>query len=307
MREVDPCSPIANAAPPGRRNIVLLQSGDLRKPVFCVHAADGDVVPYLQLARELGGAAQTYGITSLDLDLKTLPPVSVRELAEQYCDQVRQIQRRGPIQLVGWSSGGWIAFEIANALQRYGEAIGSVTLLDSAPPKPDPTFDLPPSVLALRLTTDEEQSAMLWWRFLCVCTFIDAEASGIPPGFWTLSDAARGRFVLEHARRQDLFKPRNALLPATDVGDILYMFNFVNLQFEAFHGYEASYFGGKLNLFLSLRCGLPEAQIRRRIDFVESFWRGRITGELKSHHIVGDHAASLSPPAVQDVAKVILE
>jgi thioesterase domain-containing protein len=136
MYEANQSSPIAAMLPPGRRNVVLLQSGDLRKPAFFVHASDGDVVSYLQLARELRGAAQTYGITAIDLDLKTLLPGSVQEIAEYYSEQVCQIVRHGPIRLVGWSSGAWIAFEMANALQRRGEAVSSVTVLDAPPPDP---------------------------------------------------------------------------------------------------------------------------------------------------------------------------
>jgi thioesterase domain-containing protein len=93
---------------------------------------------------------------------------SVHDIAEYYSEQVRQIPRHGPIRLVGWSSGAWIAFEMANVLQRCGEVAGSVTVLDAPPPAPnDLTLELPQNVRALGLTSDAETSAVSWWRFLC--------------------------------------------------------------------------------------------------------------------------------------------
>jgi pimeloyl-ACP methyl ester carboxylesterase len=300
---------IAATSLPNRRNVVLLQSGDMRKPTFCVHASDGDVVSYLQLARELHGAAQTYGITALDLDLKTVLPGSVHDIAEYYSEQVRLIPRHGPIRLVGWSSGAWIAFEMANTLQRHGEVIDSLTVLDAPPPDPNElTFDLPKNVLALGLTSDTETSASCWWRFLCTYTSVERDASGIPANFWRLSDDAKCSFLFEHVLHGDMFKAFNTLLAATDAGDIMYMFNILNSQYEAFRRYEGSSFGGRINLFVSLRAGATEPQIAHRLNLLESYWSGRTSvGELRSYPIVGDHSAPLYPPVVQEVAKVILE
>lgn len=292
----------------GRRNIVLLQSGDALNPVFCVHASDGDVVSYLQLARELLGAAQTYGITALDLEMRTPLPRSVPEMAEYYADQVQRIPRRGPICLVGWSSGAWIAFEVANALVRRGEAVRSVTVLDSPPPGPDElSFDLPQSVRALGLTGDAERSAVSWWRFLCTHTLVDRDAHSIPSTFWTMSDDAKCRTVFEQVRDGNTLRAFNTLLAATDARDMMYMLDILRMQYEAFSHYEGSSFGGRVNLFVALRAGIGEPQCQLRIDLLEDYWRSRSAGTFKSYHIVGDHSAPLYPPAVQDVARVILE
>ena len=56
---------------------------------------------------------------------------SIKQYAEQYIAAIREVQPRGPYHLLGWSIGGNIAHAMAVALQRNGEEIGSLVMLDS--------------------------------------------------------------------------------------------------------------------------------------------------------------------------------
>jgi thioesterase domain-containing protein len=52
-------------------------------------------------------------------------------MARDYADQIRKVQPAGPYHLFGWSLGGNIAFAIAEELERRGERIGLLVILDS--------------------------------------------------------------------------------------------------------------------------------------------------------------------------------
>jgi thioesterase domain-containing protein len=53
------------------------------------------------------------------------------EMAQDYADQLRTVQPAGPYHLFGWSLGGNIAFAVAEELERRGEQVGLLVILDS--------------------------------------------------------------------------------------------------------------------------------------------------------------------------------
>jgi thioesterase domain-containing protein len=52
-------------------------------------------------------------------------------MARDYTDQIRLAQPSGPYHLLGWSLGGNIAFAIAEELERRGQEIGLLVILDA--------------------------------------------------------------------------------------------------------------------------------------------------------------------------------
>ena len=56
---------------------------------------------------------------------------SIKEMAEHYINEIKKIQPKGPYFLVGHSLGGSIAFEMAIQLQKSGDKVGSIALLDT--------------------------------------------------------------------------------------------------------------------------------------------------------------------------------
>jgi amino acid adenylation domain-containing protein len=96
---------------------------------------------YRRLAQQLGPGMPVYGVFSqTEIDLLTWPAdvappvVSVETLALEYHALIRGIQPHGPYFLGGFSIGGPLAFEVAQRLQREGEDIGLIVLLDSKLP-----------------------------------------------------------------------------------------------------------------------------------------------------------------------------
>ncbi|MGC5413393.1 thioesterase domain-containing protein, partial [Streptomyces sp. DT225] len=56
-------------------------------------------------------------------------PESVRVLAELHARTVHELAEGAPLLLVGRSAGGWVAHEVAAALERMGETPIGVVLL----------------------------------------------------------------------------------------------------------------------------------------------------------------------------------
>ena len=60
------------------------------------------------------------------------PPLELS--ARRYMEEVRRIQREGPYQLIGYSFGGVIAYEMARQLLASGERVSFLGLLDTPAP-----------------------------------------------------------------------------------------------------------------------------------------------------------------------------
>jgi len=100
-------------------------------PLFLVHGVRGSVLECRLLVDALQTERPVIGLQAQCLDGEGLPPDRVEEIAAQYIRQIRVVQPAGPYALAGLSFGGLVALEIAQQLQRMGESIGVLCLLDT--------------------------------------------------------------------------------------------------------------------------------------------------------------------------------
>ncbi len=102
------------------------------RPCFFVHPAGGNVLCYRDLAERLD--RPFYGLQAAGLYGEQSPLQDIERMAELYAQAIRQVQPSGPYLLGGWSSGGIIAFAIAHLLERRGETVERVLMLDTPAP-----------------------------------------------------------------------------------------------------------------------------------------------------------------------------
>lgn len=114
--------------------LVLLKSGGRLPPLFCLHPIGGDVRCYLEMARHIGDDRPLYAVTARGLDEALAPHASLPEMMADYCSALRRLQPRGPYHLVGWSTGGIYAYELAHQLISAGDTIGLLAMLDTPLP-----------------------------------------------------------------------------------------------------------------------------------------------------------------------------
>lgn len=121
---------IERQASPEFSPLVLVKPGE-GVPVFFCHGIGGNVMELFSLGRKVDTDGPVYAIQAKGLDGRSEPNRSVREMAEYYLAAIREVQPKGPYLLGGYSSGGLVAFEMANLLAHAGERTALLMLLDT--------------------------------------------------------------------------------------------------------------------------------------------------------------------------------
>jgi len=144
--------------------LVAIQVQGAKPPLFCVHPVGGNVLCYVELAQSLGMAQPVYGLQAFGMETGQVPYTLVIEIAQFYLHALQTVQSQGPYQLVGWSFGGLVAFEIARQLQTQGESVSLLALLDTAvpalvkePPEPEDEAQLLVDLFREELSLSLEQ------------------------------------------------------------------------------------------------------------------------------------------------------
>ena len=101
------------------------------KNIFLIHDGLGEIEYYMELIKTSNDDFSYYGIKSTSLK-KTYPyDVTIEELSKKYLNSIKSVQSTGPYNIVGWSFGGLLAFEITRQLEVLGDNVGFLGLIDS--------------------------------------------------------------------------------------------------------------------------------------------------------------------------------
>ncbi|HZK34074.1 MAG TPA: amino acid adenylation domain-containing protein, partial [Bacillota bacterium] len=107
----------------------LHASEQAKRPIFCIHDITGELLSYAHLADSLGETYPVYGIRGQKKN--TAKELSLEDLVASYIDGIKAIQPTGPYSLVGYSSGGMLAFEMAKQLHQKGDRLSLLALVDT--------------------------------------------------------------------------------------------------------------------------------------------------------------------------------
>jgi amino acid adenylation domain-containing protein len=116
------------------KSLAAIQPAGSRPPFFCVHAHDGDVLFWRDLARHLGPDQPFYAFQPQGLDGRQPPHTRFEAMASHYIGEIRTRQPEGPYFIGGHCIGGLIAFEMAQQLHTQGERVAALVLFDSYAP-----------------------------------------------------------------------------------------------------------------------------------------------------------------------------
>jgi thioesterase domain-containing protein/acyl carrier protein len=122
------------ATPPEWSPLLPLTSGEGQTPLILLPALGGDARYYADLVQELGDDRPIHVFRPRGLDQDLPPHRTIDEMANDYVRALRQLQPNGPYYLAGWSTGGTYAFALAEALERAGDEVALVALMDSPLP-----------------------------------------------------------------------------------------------------------------------------------------------------------------------------
>jgi amino acid adenylation domain-containing protein len=121
----------AGDARPALEVLLPLRSRGSHPPLFCAHPAGGLSWPYAGLLGHLGPERPLYALQARRLTDPEALPATLDEMAADYVEQIRTVQPSGPYHLLGWSFGGMVAHAMATQLQRDGEEVALLALLDT--------------------------------------------------------------------------------------------------------------------------------------------------------------------------------
>ncbi|MFF7443572.1 amino acid adenylation domain-containing protein [Streptomyces sp. NPDC008122] len=124
--------------------LLPLSTRGTRRPLFCVHPGTGVGWAYAGLARHLGDDQPLYALQARALSEPGHRPRSVEAMADDYLEQIRQVQPWGPYRLLGWSYGGLVAHTMAVRLREAGERVELLALMDVHQTGPGSVSVLPP-------------------------------------------------------------------------------------------------------------------------------------------------------------------
>ncbi len=99
--------------------------------VFLVHDGQGEMLQYRKLAGLLGAEVRVFGLYPVAANGIVLAHTRIDDIAAAYVERVRLIQPQGPYLFGGLCAGGVLAHSMACQLQRAGETIGMLALIDA--------------------------------------------------------------------------------------------------------------------------------------------------------------------------------
>lgn len=109
--------------------LIVLRHGGEKPPLFFFPPLLGTSLVYRSLAEMLGKTHSLYGFEMVPGRL----PADITEMTNNYLDIVRTMQASYPYNLIGWSFGGLIAYEMACIIANAGDDVGLLAMLDCYP------------------------------------------------------------------------------------------------------------------------------------------------------------------------------
>ncbi|NQX71852.1 acyltransferase domain-containing protein [Paenibacillus alba] len=98
-------------------------------PIFWIHGGLGGVGAYSGIAAQM--KRPFFGIQARGFMINHSPLIGIQNMSAYYVQIIKAVQPKGPYDLGGFSLGGVLAYEVARQLQKLGEEVNTIVLLDS--------------------------------------------------------------------------------------------------------------------------------------------------------------------------------
>jgi thioesterase domain-containing protein/acyl carrier protein len=262
-------------------SLIEIKKGDgLLKtpPLFLIPPLGGHVYFYRDLANCLKSEQPVYGFQAQGLDGKEEPFTQLEEIANQYIEMLLLRQPNGPYFLGGTSSGGLVAFEMAQQLRKLGREISLLFMIDTL---------IPEYMLAVPKNDVEMMLNML--------TMLNPQDKA------SLEDEIR---KLNHDEQLIRLLERGKMIfPMFSDWDLTQIRNFLHvskINIQAIEDYIPQVYPGRLIFFRA-----TELHPLLFAKNPERAWLNLVAGGLDIHDVPGDHITMNSPPHVEVIAKLL--
>jgi len=265
---------------PSASMLSAMKSDGSRTPFFWVHAVGDTILRCRDVAVTLRPDQPFYVLQSRGLDGKQSPHNRLKTMAADYIKEICAIQPDGPYYLSGYSSGGVVAFEIAQQLLAQGKQIALLSLIDTR-------------LLDAQYTPDLKLMNSKLYRF--------ADRFDFHVRNLLMADAkSQLSYVLDGIQQKiarAFNKVRSKIFrdPEPSSARIYRQVRETNLQ--AIRGYKPQMYPGRITLFMS-----SEEHVRSSLDS-RLAWSKLAADGLEVHLMPGDHLTILRDPHLKVLAE----
>jgi len=268
--------------------VVPLQPNGPFPPLFFVHSADRNVMGYVSLVRHLGADQPAWGLRDVGEDMGR----PLADIAAEHVRAMRAVQPRGPYYLCGWSYGGFVAFEMAAQLERQGETVAFVGLLDTMSPVLEQAWPRGGSAeMAVGVAAEEAE------RIRRTFDMAPGALAGMEPD-------EQFRRVVDEMRAQGVAPP------GFDVATMKAICQTLLDRYRSRDGYVPGSISGTLTLFQATQvpAGHDEFYARYTPEEARSLgWSRHSARPVEVFTVPGSHAAMASEPHVSVLARHMRE
>ncbi|WP_231427173.1 amino acid adenylation domain-containing protein [Pedobacter sp. Leaf250] len=113
------------------QTIIPIRTGGDKNPVYLIHGSGLNVLLFKSIIASLNEDQPIYGVQAIGLDHDEQVPDSIEQIAARYIEELLLSNPNGPYNIVGYSLGGFIAFEMAKQLKVLGKEINLLGVVDT--------------------------------------------------------------------------------------------------------------------------------------------------------------------------------
>lgn len=299
-----PSFELKSCANPFGRVIRLARTNASNPPtVVFIHAADGGMPSYLTLANLVSRTCNAFGIAAVGYRRPRPPPSSLVALAHDYALLLSNSRIR-PDVVVGWSSGGWIAFEIAGAIHRSTGGTPAVVVLDT---RTQPGRRVPADFKAPRDPNAHADVRLSekWRHFLHLLTW-QAKCPSVPESFWFLTEENKAAFIFKRRADRDFISNSSIIRGLKSAEEIGIVKEIVSMICMSVSDYVPGVYPGDLYVFYSEELGTEPALSAYREAYMRKLWHEKSSRPVTFQLAPGNHGASVNLPFARNVAETIM-
>ncbi|MFI9506591.1 amino acid adenylation domain-containing protein [Nocardia sp. NPDC052566] len=259
------------AVDPALRQVLPLRGSGDGPALFCVHPAIGLAWGYAGLVPHLDQGYPIYGLQSPAVT-DDEPDRSLTERAARYADEILMTQPLGPYRILGYSAGGPLAHAVAIELQRRGERVSALVIMDGR-------ADIEP------LTDDAMAPA----------EFLLAEFGGIDPAQLAAADDTP---LPERAAA--LLRDAGGAFAALTPEDLQRLYDDYLRLIRQSADYRPAVFDGDILFFSS-------TNTRPGLASNADTWRPYLTGDITNHQTGHEHNKLITPESLAAIGPILAE
>jgi amino acid adenylation domain-containing protein len=248
--------------------IVPMRTGGSLPPLFVIAPVGNNVMCYTNLVKYLSDKHPVYGIDSSTEVFKS----SVENIVKSYITEIREIVPEGPFYLIGYSSAGTIACEMARQLRHMGFDWPFVALLDS-------------------ISHRHYRNKITWRKPDTVLRFL----KNLPFWFYYYWLHTDNRLSQTKMRLGEIFG--HIFVPQSDDPSVAYQKNSKRV-IEWLQRFDKEKYPGCITLFKA------KAQVLFSPASFDKGWKD-LAGTVDVHVVPGHHALIMKEPYVRTLAEAI--